>query len=148
VMELEELLPEEHRGSAMDIGIQRGIIKEALSGDAGRFKKQMELLSSIIEQCLFVMWRHLEFFLTQYVPIHETTLEQLTRNGGTQLLSSGVAGVTNEEVESLRASVPNVFSDGYFRKILQVEGLIDGEPGRQKVVGSLVRRLKTLARAK
>ena len=95
---------------------------------------------SITEQSLFILWRHLEYFLTQYVPVQDTSLEIFTRGTATE---SGT-NVTNEEVENLRASVPNVFSDSYFRKILQVEGIVDTDGEKQKILAALVRRLKTL----
>ncbi|XP_003741378.1 nuclear pore complex protein Nup205 [Galendromus occidentalis] len=142
MLELQELLPEEYQQATLDTALQRGIVKDCIEKEVETLRKQQGLVVSIVEQTLFILWRHLEYFLTQYVPVQDTSLEIFTRGTSTD---SGT-NVTNEEVENLRASVPNVFSDSYFRKILQVEGIVDTDGDKQKILAALVRRLKTLVR--
>ncbi|OQR66848.1 protein kinase-like, partial [Tropilaelaps mercedesae] len=141
-IELQELLPEEVRNAIQDAGQQRGIVREYIVKEVKSLSWQQSLTMAIIEQMTYILWRHLEFYLLHYVPPHETALELLNRTG---MATEAGAVVTVEEVESLRASMANVFTESYFRRLQVAQGIIDGEGfNRDRFLAPSIRRLKEL----
>uniref|UniRef100_A0A8C9W8T5 Nucleoporin 205 n=1 Tax=Scleropages formosus TaxID=113540 RepID=A0A8C9W8T5_SCLFO len=119
--------------------------------------KLLSLCSYIIETCLFVLWRHLEYYLLYCTP--SDPKDSLLPNVSTYRArlddsfsgqSSGVARslglsrVSQQDLEQTDVSV--YFGESLQRKLLDVEGLYSQVRSRYTFIQALVRRIRGLLR--
>uniref|UniRef100_A0A8C7N204 Nucleoporin 205 n=1 Tax=Oncorhynchus kisutch TaxID=8019 RepID=A0A8C7N204_ONCKI len=133
--------------------------------------KLLALCSYVIETCLFVMWRHLEYYLLYCTPTDpkdslmpgaSAYRSRLTDAfflitsllTGVLLLCSpdsfgralGLSRVSQQDLEQLQSDMGAGFGEALQRKLLEVEGLYSQVRSRYTFIQALVRRIRGLLR--
>uniref|UniRef100_A0A7N8XLB2 Nucleoporin 205 n=1 Tax=Mastacembelus armatus TaxID=205130 RepID=A0A7N8XLB2_9TELE len=106
--------------------------------------KLLALSFYIIETCLFVLWRHLEYYLLHCTPADPKDsllpgLRGLQASGGRGL---GLSRVSQQDLDLVR----NCFGEALQRKLLEVESLYSQVRSRYTFIQALVRRIRGLLR--
>nr|XP_057942817.1 nuclear pore complex protein Nup205 isoform X2 [Doryrhamphus excisus] len=121
--------------------------------------KLLALCSYIIETCLFVLWRHLEYYLLHCTPtdpkdsplpgaslyrsrLADDSLCGLQASSG----RSSISCVTKQDLELLKSDMAAGFGEALQRKLLEVEGLYSQVHSRYTFIQALVRRIRGLLR--
>ncbi|XP_066580685.1 nuclear pore complex protein Nup205 [Amia ocellicauda] len=140
---------------------QRNILtKRRLVKHINNRAKLLSLCSYIIETCLFVLWRHLEYYLLHCTP--SDTRDSLLPVGhsfrsrhpddsfgllkNSDMRSLGLSRVTQQDLEQLQNDVAVSFGESLQRKLLDVEGLYCQVRSRYTFIQALVRRIRGLLR--
>ncbi|XP_029697676.1 nuclear pore complex protein Nup205 [Takifugu rubripes] len=122
--------------------------------------KLLALSSYVIETCLFVLWRHLEYYLLHYAPsdpkdpllsgnrlyrsgLTDDSFSGLQTSGGRGL---GLSQVNQQDLDLLKSEVAASFGEALQRKLLEVEGLYSQARSRYTFIQALVRRIRGLLR--
>nr|XP_061812614.1 nuclear pore complex protein Nup205-like isoform X2 [Nerophis lumbriciformis] len=109
--------------------------------------KLLALCSYIIETCLFVLWRHLEYYLLHCTP---TDPKDYPLPGTTFLQTSSgrgaVSRVSKQDLELLKSDMAAGFGEVLQRKLLEVESLYSQVRSRYAFIQALVRRIRGLLR--
>uniref|UniRef100_H3C417 Nucleoporin 205 n=1 Tax=Tetraodon nigroviridis TaxID=99883 RepID=H3C417_TETNG len=134
--------------------------------------KLLALSSYVIETCLFVLWRHLEYYLLHYSPsdpkdpllpgnrLYGSRLADdhcllmfffpstdsfagLQTSGGRGL---GLSRVSQQDLDMLKSEMAASFGEALQRKLLEVEGLYCQARSRYTFIQALVRRIRGLLR--
>lgn len=121
--------------------------------------KLLALCSYVIETCLFVLWRHLEYYLLHYTPTDPKDLlpgaglfrSRLTDDSFGGLHAGGGRGlnlsrVTQQDLDQLKSDMAAGFGEALQRKLLEVEGLYSQVRSRYTFIQALVRRIRGLLR--
>eukprot|EP00064_Thunnus_orientalis_P003055 superscaffoldBa00000243_g3063 len=122
--------------------------------------KLLALCSYVIETCLFVLWRHLEYYLLHCTPTDpkDSLLpgaslyrSRLTDDsfGGLQSSASrglGLSRVSQQDLDLLKSDMAAGFGEALQRKLLEVEGLYSQVRSRYTFIQALVRRIRGLLR--
>lgn len=122
--------------------------------------KLLALCSYVIETCLFVLWRHLEYYLLHHTPsdpkdslLPGASLyrSRLTNDafGGFQATGSrglSLSRVSQQDVDLLKSDMAAGFGEALQRKLLEVEGLYSQARSRYTFIQALVRRVRGLLR--
>ncbi|XP_019749608.1 nuclear pore complex protein Nup205 [Hippocampus comes] len=121
--------------------------------------KLLALCSYIIETCLFVLWRHLEYYLLHCTPtdpkdspLPGATLYQsrlADDSFGSLQASTGrgaISRVTRQDLELLKSDMAAGFGEALQRKLLEVESLYSQVRSRYTFIQALVRRIRGLLR--
>ncbi|KAM6946237.1 nuclear pore complex protein Nup205 [Aplochiton taeniatus] len=115
--------------------------------------KLLSLCSYLIETCLFVLWRHLEYYLLYCTP--SDTKDSLP---GASLYRSrladdsfagrslGLSRVSQQDLEQLQSDMGAVFGEALQRKLLEVEAQYSQVRSRYTFIQALVRRIRGLLR--
>ncbi|XP_067246200.1 nuclear pore complex protein Nup205 [Chanodichthys erythropterus] len=125
--------------------VQRNVLaKRRLVQLVNNRAKLLALCSYIIETCLFVIWRHLEFYLLYCTPTDpkDSLLPGYRDPSGSRGLS--VSRVSQQDLEQLQSDVANSFSEPLQRKLLEVEGLYSKTRSRHTFIQALTRRIRGL----
>jgi nuclear pore complex protein Nup205 len=156
-------------GEAMSAHRRCQIVSARLVQSLYHRSHQLRQLAYIIENSMFLLWRHLEFYLMHCCPIDtQATLFQLNVRKQQQLRSltgmssspadvrqidrdvdaaaSQSAGVTREQLDQLRRDVVSSLSDALFTRLDSMEECYTQVRTRYGFVSALVRRLKRLVR--
>uniref|UniRef100_A0A667ZIU8 Nucleoporin 205 n=1 Tax=Myripristis murdjan TaxID=586833 RepID=A0A667ZIU8_9TELE len=129
--------------------------------------KLLALCSYVIETCLFVLWRHLEYYLLYCTPTDpkdsllpgvsayrsrlgdgEMT-ERLNSFGGLRAGGGrglGLSRVSQQDLDQLQTEMATGFGEALQRKLLEVEGLYSQVRSRYTFIQALVRRIRGLLR--
>uniref|UniRef100_A0A672ZUA9 Nucleoporin 205 n=1 Tax=Sphaeramia orbicularis TaxID=375764 RepID=A0A672ZUA9_9TELE len=114
--------------------------------------KLLALCSYVIETCLFVLWRHLEYYLLHCTPADpkDSLLpgaglyrSRLQASGGRGL---GLSRVSQQDLDLLKSDMGAAFGEALQRKLLEVEGLYSQVRSRYTFIQALVRRIRGLVR--
>jgi len=128
-------------------------------------KTQLAQYVTIVENCVYILWRHLEFFLVHCVPAdarvmtapalarHQAGIRRLTGTPMSPLppggappappgLSQAALGVSKADVEHLRSSAPAVLTDAFFKKVHMVDQGLGKERSHYSFSEAMVRRIK------
>ncbi|CAI5664873.1 unnamed protein product [Oreochromis niloticus] len=122
--------------------------------------KLLALCSYVIETCLFVLWRHLEYYLLHCIPtdpkdslLPGSTLyrSRLADDSFGGLQASGGRGlslsrVSQQDLDLLKSDMAAGFGEALQRKLLEVEGLYSQVRSRYTFIQALVRRIRGLLR--
>uniref|UniRef100_A0A8C4MDM3 Nucleoporin 205 n=1 Tax=Equus asinus asinus TaxID=83772 RepID=A0A8C4MDM3_EQUAS len=116
--------------------------------------KLLSLCSFIIETCLFILWRHLEYYLLHCTPTDSQdslfasrTLFKSRRLQETNLdFRSGLTVVSQHDIDQLQADAINAFGESLQKKLLDIEGLYSKVRSRYSFIQALVRRIRGLLR--
>ncbi|XP_077424154.1 nuclear pore complex protein Nup205 [Vanacampus margaritifer] len=122
--------------------------------------KLLALCSYIIETCLFVLWRHLEYYLLHCTPTDPKVLplpgatlyrSRLADDSFGSLQAStptrgAISRVTQQDLEQLKSDMAAGFGEALRRKLLEVEGLYSQVRSRYTFIQALVRRIRGLLR--
>ena len=166
--ELRQLLP----GSGVGIPTtqQQLVARKTLESLVQHKKLQLELYIYIIENCLYILWRHLSFYLEQCKPVdmepdlvlpgltsrpamrrlqgvNETSLSSTTgQRLGPSELSEGVRSV---DIERLKTNATKCLTETFFKKILDAEEAHRASnAGLVSFIEAQVRRLRRLLKLK
>uniref|UniRef100_A0A8C7N1M2 Nucleoporin 205 n=1 Tax=Oncorhynchus kisutch TaxID=8019 RepID=A0A8C7N1M2_ONCKI len=113
--------------------------------------KLLALCSYVIETCLFVMWRHLEYYLLYCTPTDpkdslmpgaSAYRSRLTDDSFGRAL--GLSRVSQQDLEQLQSDMGAGFGEALQRKLLEVEGLYSQVRSRYTFIQALVRRIRGL----
>nr|XP_020458623.1 nuclear pore complex protein Nup205 [Monopterus albus] len=122
--------------------------------------KLLALCSYVIETCLFVLWRHLEYYLLHCTPtdprgsllpsaslyrsrLTEDSFGGLQASGGRGL---GLSRVSQQDLDLLKSDMAAGFGEALQKKLLEVEGLYSQVRSRYTFIQALVRRIRGLLR--
>uniref|UniRef100_A0AAQ5ZKN5 Nucleoporin 205 n=1 Tax=Amphiprion ocellaris TaxID=80972 RepID=A0AAQ5ZKN5_AMPOC len=117
--------------------------------------KLLALCSYVIETCLFVLWRHLEYYLLHCTPTDpkdsllpgavyfSDSFGGLQASGGRGL---GLSRVSQQDLDLLKSDMAAGFGEALQRKLLEVEGLYSQVRSRYTFIQALVRRIRGLLR--
>ncbi|XP_029991522.1 nuclear pore complex protein Nup205 isoform X1 [Sphaeramia orbicularis] len=122
--------------------------------------KLLALCSYVIETCLFVLWRHLEYYLLHCTPadpkdsllpgaglyrsrLTDDSFGGLQASGGRGL---GLSRVSQQDLDLLKSDMGAAFGEALQRKLLEVEGLYSQVRSRYTFIQALVRRIRGLVR--
>uniref|UniRef100_A0A7N4PRP8 Nucleoporin 205 n=1 Tax=Sarcophilus harrisii TaxID=9305 RepID=A0A7N4PRP8_SARHA len=121
--------------------------------------KLLSLCSYIIETCLFIFWRHLEYYLLRCTPTDsQDSLLASTATFKSRRLQdaftsetnldfrSGLTRVSQHDIEQLQIEAINVFGESLQKKLLDIEGLYSKVRSRYCFIQALVRRIRGLLR--
>ncbi|KAJ8002888.1 hypothetical protein DPEC_G00163630 [Dallia pectoralis] len=115
--------------------------------------KLLALCSYVIETCLFVLWRHLEYYLLYCTPTDpkdslmpgaSAYRSRLTDDSFGRAL--GLSRVSQQDLEQLLSDMGTGFGEPLQRKLLEVEGLYSQVRSRYTFIQALVRRIRGLLR--
>ncbi|KAJ8269075.1 hypothetical protein COCON_G00116820 [Conger conger] len=130
--------------------VQRSVLaKRRLVQLINNRAKLLALSSYVIETCLFVLWRHLEYYLLYCTPsdpkdslLPSSNSFGMLQNGGGRSL--GLSHVSRQDLEQLQSDVACSFGDSLQRKLLEVEVLYSQARSRYTFIQVLVRRVRGL----
>lgn len=122
--------------------------------------KLLALCSYVIETCLFVLWRHLEYYLLHCTPtdpkdsllpgaglfksrLADDSFGGMHASGGRGL---GLSRVSQQDLDLLKSDMAASFGEALQRKLLEVEGLYSQARSRYTFIQALVRRIRGLLR--
>ncbi|XP_032435561.1 nuclear pore complex protein Nup205 [Xiphophorus hellerii] len=122
--------------------------------------KLLALCSYVIETCLFVLWRHLEYYLLHCTPsdpkdsllpgsslfrtrLADDSLGALQAGGGRGI---GLSRVSQQDLDLLKGDMAAGFGEALQRKLLEVEGQYSQVRSRYTFIQALVRRIRGLLR--
>jgi len=121
--------------------------------------KLLSLCSFIIETCLFILWRHLEYYLLHCTPtdsqdslfasrtLFKSRRLQDSFTPETNLdFRSGLTGVSQHDIDQLQADAISAFGESLQKKLLDIEGLYSKVRSRYSFIQALVRRIRGLLR--
>uniref|UniRef100_A0A3P9Q9N6 Uncharacterized protein n=1 Tax=Poecilia reticulata TaxID=8081 RepID=A0A3P9Q9N6_POERE len=118
--------------------------------------KLLALCSYVIETCLFVLWRHLEYYLLHCTPsdpkdsllpgssLFRTRLADGETAGGGRGI--GLSRVSQQDLDLLKGDMAAGFGEALQRKLLEVEGQYSQVRSRYTFIQALVRRIRGLLR--
>uniref|UniRef100_A0A4W6C045 Nucleoporin 205 n=1 Tax=Lates calcarifer TaxID=8187 RepID=A0A4W6C045_LATCA len=117
--------------------------------------KLLALCSYVIETCLFVLWRHLEYYLLHCTPtdpkdslLPGASLYRSRLTDGEKIGSRGLnlSRVSQQDLDLLKSDMVAGFGEALQRKLLEVEGLYSQVRSRYTFIQALVRRIRGLLR--
>uniref|UniRef100_A0A3Q2CDR8 Nucleoporin 205 n=1 Tax=Cyprinodon variegatus TaxID=28743 RepID=A0A3Q2CDR8_CYPVA len=141
--------------------VQRSLLaKRRLVQFINNRAKLLALCSYVIETCLFVLWRHLEYYLLHCSPsdpkdsllpgsslfrsrLKDESFGGLQAGGGRGV---GLSRVSQQDLDLLKGDMDTGFGEGLQRKLLEVEGLYSQVRSRYTFIQALVRRIRGLIR--
>ncbi|KFO18374.1 Nuclear pore complex protein Nup205 [Fukomys damarensis] len=121
--------------------------------------KLLSLCSFIIETCLFVLWRHLEYYMLYCSPMNSQDslfaskplfksrrLQDSLPSETSLDFRIGPTVVSQHDIEQLQADAINMFGESLQKKLLDIERLYSKVRSRYSFVQALVRRIGGLLR--
>ncbi|XP_069084056.1 nuclear pore complex protein Nup205 [Pleurodeles waltl] len=119
--------------------------------------KLLSLCSYIIETCLFILWRHLEYFLLHCTPsdARDSLLSSATSFRGQRqdtfnmdpnLRSLGMNRMSQQDLEQLQSEAALSFGESLQKRLLDIESLYSKQRSRHSFVQALIRRIRGLLR--
>ncbi|XP_061177614.1 nuclear pore complex protein Nup205-like isoform X2 [Saccostrea echinata] len=138
-----------------------------------RYKEeQLQYFAYILENCLFMLWRHLEYYLIHCVPVNQQTsvyqsqtrrhtqlrrLQDLTGISHSSLGESEseslpdidrqlMMGVTSEDIETLKQTANSAIHDSLLKKIQKIDQEYCKSRTHYSFVEALIRRVRRLLR--
>uniref|UniRef100_A0A4W6C0A1 Nucleoporin 205 n=1 Tax=Lates calcarifer TaxID=8187 RepID=A0A4W6C0A1_LATCA len=105
--------------------------------------KLLALCSYVIETCLFVLWRHLEYYLLHCTP---TDPKDSLLPGASGSRGLNLSRVSQQDLDLLKSDMVAGFGEALQRKLLEVEGLYSQVRSRYTFIQALVRRIRGLLR--
>ncbi|MEJ1280778.1 nucleoporin 205 [Cricetulus griseus] len=114
--------------------------------------KLLSLCSFIIETCLFILWRHLEYYLLHCTPtdsqdslfacrsfFKNRRLQDSFSTEPNLDFRSGLALVSQHDIDQLQSDAINAFGESLQKKLLDIEGLYSKVRSRYSFIQALVR---------
>ncbi|XP_043823780.1 nuclear pore complex protein Nup205 isoform X1 [Dromiciops gliroides] len=121
--------------------------------------KLLSLCSYIVETCLFIFWRHLEYYLLRCTPtdsqdslltsratFKSRRLQDAFTSEANLDFRSGLTRVSQHDIEQLQIEAISVFGESLQKKLLDIEGLYSKVRSRYCFIQALVRRIRGLLR--
>nr|XP_022290304.1 nuclear pore complex protein Nup205-like [Crassostrea virginica] len=138
-----------------------------------RYKEeQLQYFAYILENCLFMLWRHLEYYLIHCVPVTQQSsshhgqarrqtqlrrLQDLTGTSRSSLVDSDAGslpdvdrqlmmGVTSDEIDMLKQTANSAIHDSLLKKIQEIDQVYCKSRTHYSFVEALIRRVRRLLR--
>lgn len=138
-----------------------------------RYKEeQLQYFAYILENCLFMLWRHLEYYLIHCVPVTQQSsvyqsqarrqtqlrrLQDLTGASRSSLVDSDstslpdfdrqlMMGVTSDEIDMLKQTANSAIHDSLLKKIQEIDQVYCKSRTHYSFVEALIRRVRRLLR--
>uniref|UniRef100_A0A8C9EA53 Nucleoporin 205 n=1 Tax=Phocoena sinus TaxID=42100 RepID=A0A8C9EA53_PHOSS len=121
--------------------------------------KLLSLCSFITETCLFILWRHLEYYLLHCTPtdsqdslfasrtlFKSRRLQDSFASESNLDFRSGLTIVSQHDIDQLQADAISAFGESLQKKLLDIEGLYSKVRSRYSFIQALVRRIRGLLR--
>ncbi|KAL8613661.1 hypothetical protein ACOMHN_029753 [Nucella lapillus] len=131
--------------------------------------QELQHLSYILENCLFIVWRHLEYYLLHCVPASQQPQafqnlaqqqQQMRRlqdpswpqEGGGDMagvrgeLEEAAHGVTHSDLDLLKKTVPSVITEVLLKKVLDINQNYGKRHTHYSFTEAIVRRIRRLLR--
>ncbi|XP_019753417.1 nuclear pore complex protein Nup205 [Dendroctonus ponderosae] len=122
-MDLREFI-EDHLEMA-DLSVKRERAFEIISEKLEKKKKEMEYCSFIIENALYLIWAHLDYFMLRATPnprstvyIHPNSIGSL--DATVPASSECIWKVSNDVIVSLKRRLISIFNDSFSEQLLEV----------------------------
>ncbi|KAK1335114.1 hypothetical protein QTO34_004694 [Cnephaeus nilssonii] len=109
--------------------------------------------------CLFILWRHLEYYLLHCTPtdsqdslfasrtlLKSRRLQDSFASEANMDFRSGLTVVSQHDIDQLQADAINAFGESLQKKLLDIEGLYSKVRSRYSFIQALVRRVRGLLR--
>ncbi|XP_076311365.1 nuclear pore complex protein Nup205 isoform X1 [Tachypleus tridentatus] len=163
--ELAELLPEGVKLESSSRQQQRDLVRQHLLKLSSSRKQEVNLDCFIIESALFLLWRHLEYFLLHCVgdeqekPVYvgRTPIRRLQEQSNVDSQIQGCKSpglntppaelrISTSDLEILKKDVQNVLDDALFKKLHSVEQNFIRGRTHVSFVEALLRRIKRLVK--
>ncbi|XP_056015581.1 nuclear pore complex protein Nup205-like isoform X3 [Ostrea edulis] len=135
-------------------------------------EEQLRYFAYILENCLFMLWRHLEYYLVHCVPVTQQSamyqsqtrrqtqlrrLQDLTGTARSSMVDSEadsfanvdrqlMMGVTSEEIETLKETANSAIHDSLLKKIHEIDQVYCKSRTHYSFVEALIRRVRRLLR--
>ncbi|KAK2179080.1 hypothetical protein NP493_515g00009 [Ridgeia piscesae] len=126
--------------------------------------KELQFYSYILENSLYILWHHLDFYLLHCVPVepgstlfrahmkkqhHMRSLQDysvanFSTSGIEDDVSTGTTGVTRDELEQLKQDAVVCVNESLFKKLQQIEQCYTCKRTRYDFVEALIRRIRRL----
>ncbi|KAJ3596682.1 hypothetical protein NHX12_003086 [Muraenolepis orangiensis] len=148
---LDQLPPEELKELCQGLVSGPGGVDKIASGQRSLLAKR-----HVIETCLFVLWRHLEYYLLYCTPtdpkdallpgasaFRSRFADDSLQGSGRGL---GLSRVSQQDLDQLQTDMGAGFGETLQRKLLEVEGLYGEVRSRYTFIQALVRRIRGLLR--
>uniref|UniRef100_A0A8D3BYC0 Nucleoporin 205 n=1 Tax=Scophthalmus maximus TaxID=52904 RepID=A0A8D3BYC0_SCOMX len=129
--------------------VQRSLLaKRRLVQLVNNRAKLLALCSYVIETCLFVLWRHLEYYLLHCTPTDPKNSLLPGASLYRSRLTDDSFGVlqASRGLTQLKSDMVAGFGEALQRKLLEVEGLYSQVRSRYTFIQALVRRVRGLLR--
>ncbi|XP_068134073.1 nuclear pore complex protein Nup205 isoform X2 [Hyperolius riggenbachi] len=118
--------------------------------------KLLSVCSYIIETCLFVLWRHLEYYLAQCTPSDSTdalfSSTSITGKRFQDTLNDSAfdlrphSKITQQDIDMLQRDGANIFGETLQKRLLDIESAYCKVRSRHRFIQALVRRIRGLLR--
>ncbi|XP_012877002.1 PREDICTED: nuclear pore complex protein Nup205 [Dipodomys ordii] len=121
--------------------------------------KLLSLCSFIIETCLFIFWRHLEYYLLHCTPtdsqdslfasrtlFKSRRIQDSFSSDANLDFRSMLTVVSQHDLDQLQSGAVNAFGESLQKKLLDIEGLYSKVRSRHSFTQALVRRIRGLLR--
>ncbi|XP_002740701.1 nuclear pore complex protein Nup205 [Saccoglossus kowalevskii] len=177
---INELAPEELRELALSMGVsntdkmsthqRQSLAASRLSQIVQHKAKQLTLYYYIVENSIFLLWRHLEFYflhcqpsdsssamfsmptiksgkprrLQGYPGLSDSEYEDSSLYEGMSKLIGAMEGVTQEDLEQLKGDAIACLNEPFFEKTLKVDECYGKSRTRYGFVPAVVRRIRRL----
>lgn len=145
---------------------QQELAKRRLVQIIGYRFQELQNYSYIIENCLFILWRHLEYYLLHCVPLDQQPslyqaqqkeqwkhLNDLSYSASpakvyeaSPIASSLTRGISSEELETLKCNAPSVIGESLMKKILEINQCFGKTRSHYSFVEAVVRQIRRLLR--
>ncbi|XP_066259964.1 nuclear pore complex protein Nup205 [Euwallacea similis] len=145
-MDLKPLI-EDHM-DMYDLEVKRERAYEIISEKLAKKKREMEYCALIIENSLYVIWAHLDYFLLRAVPNPRSTtyIHPVSNASGTEVFPSGhsdpIAKVSTEIVTGLKQGLVALFNDSFSKRLLETSQ--DRPELDRGFIDALLRKIKRL----
>ena len=134
-------------------GRRQQVVARRLDEIIETVKEQRSLLLSVMENLVFLLWRHLDVYLIRcapvdvdssiYLPRQQFPLRPTMASSAAFAASESQTNLTVHELNSLKAEVAaSLGSDGLFRKLAEIEQIHAKSSNRFSFLLAMVRRLK------
>jgi len=147
------------------------LARHRLNSHLSQQSQQLRNLAYIIENCLFLLWRHLDFYLLHCVPADSSTslfqvaqkqqnqVRRLNESPGTPLFGDVTLGdlnqsasttdmmgqsISKDELEQLKHDAVTCINESLFKKLAEIDTCYMKSRSRYAFMGGLIRRLKRL----
>ncbi|XP_046581767.1 nuclear pore complex protein Nup205-like [Haliotis rubra] len=133
--------------------------------------KELQHHAYIVENCLFIIWRHLEYYLLHCIPVDQQPLAyqaHMRRHNQIRRLQdlTGIRGVppaepeimikpeyeqlshgvTRDDIELLKQTAPSVISESLLKKVQEINQCYVKDRSHYSFTEAVIRRIKRLLR--
>lgn len=146
---------------------RQAVARQRLHQIVASKSQELQHLSYILENCLFIIWRHLEYYLLRCVPSNQQPLSfqsiaqrqrqmrhlqdtSWVQEGGGDLegvsneMEEAALGVTREDLQTLKKNAPVVLNETLLKKILDINQSYCKRHTHYSFTEAIVRRIKRL----